>query len=75
MTNDQLAFQTLAAEVRHWLNHKQSTLWANWIITDPAGAQQAAEWFASELQAFMRHRMEHPWNTRDLSDPRWDVVA
>lgn len=77
-TNNEYAFNTLKAEIIAWLETKQTTLWADWIITDPDGLENAAEWFGRQMQEFTAHRLSpKAVNPPYLIGTRegWDVVV
>lgn len=81
----QVTREVLVTDIMIWLEAKQSTLWADWMITEDDSRREAAEWFADQLASWGRHQIEHrivgipPAVVRTarevLADRAWDVVA
>ena len=60
-------------EIHKWLDSKGTTLWANWIVTDPEQRAEAAWWFANQMDHYQRWQRTH----RDLHEIKagaWDVT-
>lgn len=74
-TNNEYAFNTFKAEIIGWLETKQTTLWADWIITDPDGLENAAEWFGRQMQEFTAHRLTPRHAPSDGVSAGWDVIV
>lgn len=81
----QVTRDSLVNDIMIWLEAKQSTLWADWMITEDDSRREAAEWFADQLASWGRYQIDHrvrgvpPAMMRAadeiMSERAWDVVA
>ena len=60
-------------EIRNWLDSKGTTLWANWIVTDPEQRAEAAWWFANQMGDYQQWQRTHR-NQHEIKAGAWDVT-
>lgn len=46
-------------DVEAWLHTRPYTLWADWLLEDPTGRREAAEWFVKQLKSFKKWKKEN----------------